>query len=167
MAEKKVIVKVPLPAGDYSCQGEQKFYRGFVGAGKGPSHKYEYRMPIPTGATVEELEADAQRLYGPLCTLDLLVRTAVLNFATKADGNAKLELGLIAGQFDHESDYDEDKHVLMQLKFEEWNVGVRERKAVTPEEQAEQLADQEGGTEAMIAALKAKGLLPDDFALED
>ena len=165
MAEETTKVeRISLPAGDYMCQGDQVFLRGYVKPGQKYTHSYEYRMPIPAGDTVEELDTDTKRLYGDACSLDMIVKFGVLNFATKADNKAKLELGLIADQFDHEDDYSEAKHVAMQGTFESWRPGVRERKAVTTAEQADKLAEE--SPEDMIAALKRKGLLPDDFTLE-
>ncbi len=169
MAEetKTKVERITLPAGDFLCQGEQSFLRGYVKPGQKFDYAYEYRMPVPTGNTVEELDLDAQRLYGESCSLSMLVKFGVLNFATKADNAAKLELGLVANQFSHEDDYSPEKHVLMQGKFESWRPGIRERRAVTPDEQAAKLADEDGGTDAMISALVAKGLLPEDFTLDE
>jgi len=167
MAEEKAtkVQRISLPPGGYICQGEQLFLRGYVKPGQKFDYSYEYRMPVPVGSTVEELDADTKRLFGDACSLDMLLKYGVLNFATKADNAAKLELGLISGQFDHDDDYSAEKHIAMQTKFESWRPGVRERKAITTAEQAEQLADED--PDAMIAALIAKGLLPDDFSLEE
>jgi hypothetical protein len=161
---KPEVIAVALPAGDYGCQGDQKFLRGFVRPVRGFGYKYEYRMAVPNGATIEELDEDCKRLFGDHGDLNFVIRCGVLNLATKADNKAKLELGLDKN-FDHE-DYDEAKHVAMQIAFEAWRPGVRERKAVTVEEQAGDLIEKEGGLQATLQALREKGLdIPTDAEL--
>jgi hypothetical protein len=164
--EKTKVVQVPLPSGDYLCQGEIPYLTGWAKPGNKYDWKYEWRLPVPTGETIEELGESAAELYGEHCTVPLLVKTAIRQFATRADDNAKLELNLRAGKFEHETDYDEAKHLAMQSKFESWKVGIREVRAVTEEEKAAKLAESEGGTKAMLDALRAKGVaIPTDEEL--
>jgi hypothetical protein len=116
---------------------------------------------MPAGDTIEELDEDCKRLFGDHGDLKFVIRCGVLNLATKADNKAKLELGLDKN-FDHE-DYDEAKHVAMQKAFEAWRPGVRVRKAVTVEEQAQQLLDKEGGLKAIIADMRERGMNANHF----
>jgi hypothetical protein len=54
----------------------------------------------------------------------------------------------------------------MQVAFENWRPGVRERKAVTPDEQAEKLLETEGGMDAILQALRERGYdIPSDEEL--
>ena len=118
-SDSNIYIDLPadaVPTGPTVC--------GYVSASKSSQVNFQFCMRVPTGNSLEELNASALDLYG--VDAEFLIRTAILSFSRSADDKAKPEL------FD-EKEVTEAKFRAMQQKFLEWKPGQRERAAVSHE----------------------------------